>query len=408
MSGNGARPTLPRGWEWLTVGDVALECRRGRSPAYAEGATVVVNQKCIRLGTEVDLAHAKLTNEETKGLPNWALLQEGDVLINSTGAGTLGRVGWLRGAPERATLDTHVTLVRPDRARVLPAYLGWWLHGREADLVALATGSTNQKELSREAVKALELPVPPLSEQEKIVLSIETSFDHIQEGKQALHRGHDRMRLFERSILAQVLTRAQPKGVRLDEVGQVFVGATPKRSEPSFWGGGIPWVSSSEVAFTRIASTKETITEAGLGDRAKRLQPAGSVLIAMYGDGKTRGQPAILDIDAATNQAVASIRVHPDLALPEFVYYCLVQQYEAIREIGSGSQQKNLSKGFVAAIEIPCPPLDEQGQAVDEIKAVLAETRALRDEVARQVLASGQLRTAVLHGACLGHLSCQS
>ena len=144
---SGSHRTLPRDWAEVTLTDITSVCRRGRAPSYEGGETVVVNQKCVRHETDVDLGFSKLTNEETKSLPDWAVLQEGDILVNSTGTGTLGRVAWLRRVPHRMTADTHVAIVRPRQELVRPAYLGWYLHSLQPLFEDMATGSTNQKEL---------------------------------------------------------------------------------------------------------------------------------------------------------------------------------------------------------------------------------------------------------------------
>ena len=82
----------------------------------------------------------------------------------------------------------------------------------------------------------------------------------------------------------------------------VYVGATPSRGVPEYWNGSIPWVSSGEVVFRRITSTRETITERGLRETSTEMHPPGTVLIGMIGEGKTRGQVAILEIAACNNQ----------------------------------------------------------------------------------------------------------
>jgi type I restriction enzyme S subunit len=105
---------------------------------------------------------------------------------------------------------------------------------------------------------------------------------------------------------------ALPEGWCWTSLGQAFtvtVGATPSRSVPEYWDGGIPWVSSGEVSFCRIRATRETITSAGLDASSTKLNPRGSVLVGMIGEGKTRGQAAILDIDACGNQNAAAIWV---------------------------------------------------------------------------------------------------
>ncbi|MGK2914926.1 MAG: hypothetical protein ACSLE5_10855, partial [Porticoccaceae bacterium] len=84
-----------------------------------------------------------------------------------------------------------------------------------------------------------------------------------------------------------------PEGWVWSSIGRCFhvaVGATPSRKEPSYWGGYIPWVSSGEVRFSRIANTKEMITENGLNNSSTQINPIGSVLLGMIGEGKTRGQ----------------------------------------------------------------------------------------------------------------------
>lgn len=97
--------------------------------------------------------------------------------------------------------------------------------------------------------------------------------------------------------------------------GQCFyvkVGATPSRKEESYWNGNIAWVSSGEIQFCRIKQTKELITELGFQNSSTQINPIGSVLIGMIGEGKTRGQAAILDISACNNQNCAAIESEAD------------------------------------------------------------------------------------------------
>ena len=110
---------------------------------------------------------------------------------------------------------------------------------------------------------------------------------------------------------------------RLGEVFKVEVGGTPKRAKPEYWNGGINWVSSGEVHFNRICETEETISEDGLAHTSTAIHKPGTVMLAMIGEGKTRGQAAILDVPAAHNQNTAAILVSETLCEPLFVYYFL-------------------------------------------------------------------------------------
>ena len=156
-------------WPVKTIGDVCELVSRGRPPSYCEvGGIVVLNQKCVRNG-KIDFGPSRLTDNSVKAIPEWAYLCEGDTLINSTGAGTLGRASFISKLTELTTFDTHLTVVRPRRDLCWPAFVGLVLNGREKDIVDLAGGATGQTELPRESVRSFEIPVPPLEEQKQIV-----------------------------------------------------------------------------------------------------------------------------------------------------------------------------------------------------------------------------------------------
>jgi type I restriction enzyme S subunit len=190
----------------------------------------------------------------------------------------------------------------------------------------------------------------------------------------------------------------------LGELFEVNVGATPSRARPEYWDGDIPWVSSGEVAFCRISKTRETISSAGLRSSSTQLNPAGSVLLGMIGEGRTRGQAAILSIPACNNQNCAAIWVSEAGLPPEYVYYFLMGQYEVTRTRGSGNNQPALNKSRVQAIPIPLPPLGEVKRIVAGIEThesvIGAQDAALRVSLAR----IARLRQSILKWAFEGRL----
>jgi type I restriction enzyme S subunit len=153
-----------------------------------------------------------------------------------------------------------------------------------------------------------------------------------------------------------------PKGWVWASLGQCFrveVGATPSRKQPSYWGGEIPWASSGEVQFGRVKDTKEKITSDGLKNSSTQINPKGSVLLGMIGEGKTRGQSAILDIDAANNQNCAALWVPESGISSEYVFYWLWSQYENTRSSSSGNNQPALNKSLVEKMPIAISSLNE-------------------------------------------------
>lgn len=145
----------------------------------------------------------------------------------------------------------------------------------------------------------------------------------------------------------------------LGEIAHITSGGTPDRSRPDYWGGDVPWVTTGEIQFNTITDTAEKITAAGLQNSSAKLFPPGTLLMAMYGQGKTRGQVAKLSIEAATNQACAAIQLR-DKHDVDFYFQYLTSQYEELRELGNAGTQKNLNGGIIKGLDVPVPPYGEQ------------------------------------------------
>jgi type I restriction enzyme S subunit len=190
----------------------------------------------------------------------------------------------------------------------------------------------------------------------------------------------------------------------LGEAFEVFVGATPSRKVPDYWGGGIHWVSSGEVAWNRINKTVETITDLGLSKTSTCLHPPGTVLLGMIGEGKTRGQAAILNIEACNNQNSAAIRVSQTEIPPEYIYWFLIFQYENTRLGSMGNNQPALNKGKVESIPFPLLPLKEMGFLVDRIKKEIDKITNLEAILKELTSTISILDQSILHKGFSGEL----
>jgi type I restriction enzyme S subunit len=130
-------------------------------------------------------------------------------------------------------------------------------------------------------------------------------------------------------------------------------GGTPSRSNALFWRDGvIPWVKTGEIDYRVIESTEEHITQEGLEKSAAKLLPPGTLLLAMYGQGITRGKVGILGIEACCNQACAAFRPLDDAILTKFLYYLLSHRYGDLRQISHGGQQQNLNMDILRGFPI--------------------------------------------------------
>ncbi|MET3493888.1 restriction endonuclease subunit S [Variovorax boronicumulans] len=181
----------------------------------------------------------------------------------------------------------------------------------------------------------------------------------------------------------------------LGEIARISSGGTPDRAEPSYWGGDVPWVTTGEIQFNTITSTAEKITEAGLKNSSAKLFPPGTLLMAMYGQGKTRGQVAKLGIEASTNQACAAILL-AETQHTDFFFQYLSSQYDAIRELGNAGTQQNLSGSTLKEVPVPVPPLPEQrriarilstwDQAIATTKQLLVNSRKQKQQITNALM----------------------
>ena len=175
---------------------------------------------------------------------------------------------------------------------------------------------------------------------------------------------------------------------KVQELTDVCSGGTPDRNNAEYWEGGtIPWVKTTELQNNVINIVDEHITEKGLADSSAKLVPAGSILIAMYGQGKTRGMTAYLGIEASTNQACACILPTEKIDMV-FMWQYFVNSYNELRNLAKGSNQANLNAGMIKSFPVPVPPIELQKQysafVAQADKSKFAAQQALADLTATQ------------------------
>ena len=146
----------------------------------------------------------------------------------------------------------------------------------------------------------------------------------------------------------------------LGKISKVTSGGTPSRERKNFWNGNIPWITTSLIDFNEIETAEEYITEEGLRNSSAKLFPKGTLLMALYGQGVTRGKTAMLKIDAATNQACASIALDDKLVDKNYIFQYLISKYDDIRKLSNTGNQENLNGELVKSIKLNLPPLPEQ------------------------------------------------
>ena len=233
-----------------------------------------------------------------------------------------------------------------------------------------------------------EIPDVSLDEQRLISVRLRAQLAEVETARQAA-----RVQVRDANLLRQRLLRQAFDDLRdvphkvLGEWASTTSGSTPSRGDKRYWSPAeIPWVKTGEVAFAPIAATEESISRRALAECSLTLLPPKSVLIAMYGQGKTRGQSALLEIEAATNQACFAILPNETWDA-DFMHHWLMASYDDLRGLsdGRGGNQANLNGGLLNALEIPAPDVDEQRRIVARLSAQLAEADAVAQAASAQL-----------------------
>ncbi|RTY87943.1 restriction endonuclease subunit S [Flavobacterium sp. GSN2] len=179
---------------------------------------------------------------------------------------------------------------------------------------------------------------------------------------------------------------------KLGKIAKVSSGGTPSRAQSNYWNGNIPWVSTTLIDFNTILESNEFITNDGLANSSAKLFPKGTLLMAMYGQGKTRGKVAILGIEAATNQACGAIVPNNDKLNELFLFQNLAGRYDEIRDLSNQGGQENLSGEIIKNILITLPTLPEQQKiatfltTVDEKLQALKQKKSLLEQYKKGVM----------------------
>lgn len=192
----------------------------------------------------------------------------------------------------------------------------------------------------------------------------------------------------------------------LDQLAEIGTGATPLRSEPRYWTGGtIPWVTSAVVNAPLVREASEFVTVAALAETNLFLYPVNTLVLAMYGEGKTRGKVSELLLEATTNQALAALVLSDSSsACRPYVKAFLAKSYEVMRRVASGGVQPNLNLGLIREMRVPLPPLDEQAEISMAIERLLSVQERLVQESEKSAIRSGHLRQSILKSAFEGKL----
>ncbi len=312
------------------------------------------------------------------------------------------------------TYISNAYVVFSTKKELLPDYLFLLMHtDRFNQLIKDNTTGSVRQTLSFENLCKIAVPVPTITEQKTILQKYHKTISNVEKlEKQAydvsfeLHSYFDKILEIEdiKPNLKSGLTFIQYKDidfwgvdkntcrktirnkkyntVPLESLCLVGSGGTPSRNHPEYYKDGIiPWVKTTEVTDEIISDSEEKITKKGLDNSSAKLYEPNSLIIAMYGQGQTRGRTAKLAIQATTNQACAVLYdIDTNQVDIDYLWFYFQNEYERIRELASGNNQPNLNAGMIKSYPIVLPPLSVQRGIVSHINQIKKQVKDLREQ----------------------------
>jgi len=311
------------------------------------------------------------------------LLQVGDVLFNNTNSVELvGKTAYFAGHHEKIAFSNHITRLRVRTSELDPEYLAFWLQHqwRAKVFEGMCDRWIGQAAVQRNKLEALEIPISPIDEQRATAARLKAKLTELENARKATRAQAQDIALLRSRVLNDVFKALNDAPLKaLGDHAPTTSGSTPPRGNGRYWEPAeIPWVKTGEVAFAPISKTEEAISKAALAECSLTVLPPGSVLVAMIGQGKTRGQSAILEISATTNQNCFAILPNNTWE-PYFLYYWFVANYRDLRNLSAdrGGSQSALNGTLLNALEIPAPDKPEQQLVIQRLQAAIQEIDTL-------------------------------
>jgi type I restriction enzyme S subunit len=405
---------VKKGWQTEKLGDVCAFLNRGISPHYLEsGGICVLNQKCIR-EHRVSYEPSRRHDAQAKKVGSDRLVQAGDVLVNSTGTGTLGRVAQLRENPsEPTTVDSHVTIVRPKQGKFYQDFFGYMLVVIEDAIKEAGEGCGGQTELARSILaEKFKVHYPEsLPEQQRIVGILDEAFEGIAIAKANAEKNLQNARALFESHLQSVFTQ-HGEGWVEKPLGEICERIT-KGSSPKWQGiayvdkPGILFVTSENVGEYQILMDHPKYVDEKFNakDRKSILKP-GDVLTNIVG--ASIGRTAVFNLDelANINQAVCLIRCQPTLLNNFFLTYLLNSPIfkQVLHDNEVDNARANLSLGFFSQLPVPMPSIPKQIEIVEKLNTFREKTQCLESIYQQKLAALEELKKSLLHQAFTGSL----
>jgi len=386
---------LKEGWRWVRLGEVC-EITMGQSPPGASYNSDGLGVPLLNGPTEfgpINPTPVQWTISPTR------FAEPGDILLCVRGA-TTGRKNI---ADRRYCVGRGLAAIQGRNEQATTSFLWFVLDIFTGSLIGQTSGSTFPN-LPGEKLKRVEIPLPPLPEQNRIAAKIQELMQEVERARTACEKQLEAAKSLPAAYLRDLFESEEAEmwdRKRLAEVREKFVnGGTPDTSVPTYWDGNIPWITGADITSFWVSGGRKFITEEGLKNSATHLVPKNTVLVV------TRtgvGKVGIAANDLSFSQDITGVICGAKI-LPEFLARFLLFQGDTLIRIQRGATIKGLTRDDIESLKVPLPSFSIQYSTVSYLKEKMAEVEKLRISIEKQLEAINALPQTVLRKAFRGEL----
>ena len=352
-------------------------------------------------------------------------LENGDLLI--TKDGTIGKISIVSNKPDKAILNSGLFVTRPLCNIYITKFMYWILNSKVfwSYFEYLETGSTI-KHLYQETFENFSFPVPNIQTQHSIADYLDrktAAIDTLISDKQKMI---DLLKEKRQAIISEAVTKGLDKNVQMKDSGIEWIGeipehwevkklsyiaktisgGTPSRDKIEYWKNGtIPWMSSGEINNEFISNTKEFITALGMQNSNAKILPKHTVMMALNGQGKTKGKTAILEIETTCNQSLVGFVCDDREVEYKFLFYVFKTIYKYIRSLVGDESREGLSVSFLRQQRIAVPSISEQQKIIQYLDSITYNIEDIIRDVDLQIEKLKEYRQAIISEAVTGKVA---
>lgn len=372
---------------------------RGKGGASTEGIPSIGGEQISSTGYVLTEKMKYITEEHFKKMKQ-GVIKPDDTLLVKDGA-TTGKCAFYRNEYKEATVNEHVFILRANNL-ILPKFLYYVITSDKFQnkIKSNIKGIIGGINLS---IKNLEIVIPDkLAEQQEIVQVLDTMSNIIRLREECISHAQDLIPALFQEMFGNPLKNKTP--FKIGQFYNVGTGATPRRENESYYIGNNPWVKTTEVNNCYIEQTEEHISDEAISKTNCTLYEPNTIIMAMYGQGKTRGKVAYLKVSATTNQACAALQLkenYKDEINNIFVFYYLQFIYNYLRTLSQGGGRPNMNLSIVRNIPLYKPDIKLQNIFANKVLEIENYIKEQQEELEN----AKQMFQSLLHHAFTGELT---